>query len=220
MTGVAADPREEVVRYGRLIRSRGLAIGTSGNLSLRLPDGTIAVSPASLDYDAMTTDDVVILDAASGKVVAGGRRPSSETPLHLAIYAARPAVGAIVHSHSPFATTFSTARRPIPAVHYVAALLVAPGGDQVRCASYATFGTRELAAKALAALGDDSAVLLANHGAVTVGTTLASAFVRAERVEELAMLAWRAEAIGGAVLLTAGELDAARDQMGRHPTQR
>jgi L-fuculose-phosphate aldolase len=171
-----------------------------------------------MEYDELSVEDVVIV-TADGSPSEGRRRPSSELPLHLAVFAARPDVGAIVHTHSPFATAFSTARREIPAVHYVLAPLVAPGHDRLRVAPYATFGTEELARGAATTLADDNACLLANHGAVAVGRTLASAFARAERVEELAMLAWRAEQIGGPVLLTADDLDRAREQMARFPRQ-
>jgi len=210
--------RTEIVRVARQLRARGLAIGTSGNVGARLVDGRIAITPSSMDYDEMGPDDVVIVEA-DGKPAAGRHSPSSELPLHVAVFAARPDVQAIVHTHSPFATAFSAVRREIPAVHYVLAPLVAPGRDAVRIATYATFGTEELARNAVDALGDDQAVLLANHGAIAVGTTLMSALGRAERVEELAMLAWRAEQLGGAVLLDAHELDRVRTQMSRFPGQ-
>jgi L-fuculose-phosphate aldolase len=212
------EARGEVVRVARQLRERGLAVGTSGNVGIRLDDGRIAITPSSMEYDELTVEDVVIVEA-DGRPSEGRRSPSSELPLHLGVFAARPDVRAIVHSHSPFATTFAIARREIPAVHYVMALLVAPGRDTLRVAGYATFGTRELADEAVAALGGDNACLLANHGAIAVGGTLASALGRAERVEELAMLAWRAERLGGPVLLTAAELDAAREQMARIPRQ-
>jgi L-fuculose-phosphate aldolase len=216
-----ADPAPtaiEIVPVARQLRARGLAIGTSGNVGARLDDGRIAITPSSMDYDAMTPDDIVIV-MPDGSPSAGRRRPSSELPLHLALFAARPDVSAIVHTHSPFATTFAAARREIPAVHYVLAALVAPGHDTLYVAAYATFGSEELARNAVVALGADNACLLASHGAIAVGRSLASALSRAERVEELAMLAWRAEQMGGAVRLTAAQLDDARDQMARFPTQ-
>jgi L-fuculose-phosphate aldolase len=211
--------RAGIVRVARELAARGLAVGTSGNVGARLDDGRIAITPSSMAYDEMTAEDIVIV-GPDGSVADGRNRPSSELPIHLAILAARPEVTAIVHTHSPFATAFSVARREIPAVHYVLAPLVAPGRDSIRCAPYATFGTEELARHAVATLGDDHAVLLANHGAVAVGRTLHGALGRAERVEELAMLAWRVEQIGGATLLTADQLDQARDQMARFPRQR
>jgi L-fuculose-phosphate aldolase len=218
MSHAVREARGEVVRTARLLRERGLAVGTSGNVGVRLDDGRIAITPSSMDYDELTVEDVAIV-TADGDASDGRRSPSSELPLHVAVFAARPDVRAIVHSHSPFATTFSVARREIPAVHYVLAMLVAPGRDALRVAPYATFGTPELAASVAATLGQDQACLLANHGAIAVGRTLQSAFGRAERVEELAMFAWRAERLGGAVLLSADELDAARDQMSRFPRQ-
>lgn len=218
MTEDVAAVRSEIVRVARLLRERGLAVGTSGNVAARLDDGRIAITPSTMDYDEMTADDVVIVEA-DGSPSESRNRPSSELPLHLAVFAARPAIRAIVHTHSPFATTFGAARREIPAVHYVLALLVAPGRDTIRVAPYATFGTDELARDVAATLGDDNAVLIANHGAIAVAGSLASALGRAERVEELAMLAWRAEQIGGATLLDATELDRVRDQMSRFPKQ-
>ena len=213
------ETRAEIVRIGRLIQARGLAIGTSGNVGARLDDGRLAITPSTMDYDDMTPDDIVIVEA-DGSPSEGRHRASSELALHIAIFAARPDVRAIVHTHSPFATTWAVARRAVPAVHYVLAVLVAPGRDTLRVAEYATFGTEKLARNAVAALGGDNAVLLANHGAVVVAGTLRSALGRAERVEELAMLAWRAEQIGGATLLDAAELDRVREQMARFPRQR
>ena len=219
MTDFVAEIRAEIVRVARLLRTRGLAIGTSGNVGARLADGRIAVTPSTMDYDEMTADDVVIVEA-DGSPSEGPHTPSSELAIHVRILAARPDVGAIVHSHSPFATAFAAARRPIPAVHYVLASLVAAGHRELRVAPYATFGTDELARNVVATLGDDHAVLLANHGAVAVAESLRAALRRAERVEELAMLAWRAEQIGGPTLLSAEDLNRARDQMARFPRQR
>jgi L-fuculose-phosphate aldolase len=218
MSGDADAIRAEVVRVARALRERGLAIGTSGNVGARLADGRIAITPATMDYDDMTADDIVIVEP-DGSPSEGHRQPSSELRIHLGIFDTRPDVGGIVHSHSPYATAYAVARREVPAVHYVLALLVGPGRDTLRVAPYATFGTEELARNAVATLGADHAVLLANHGAIAVGGSLATALGRAERVEELAMLAWRAEQLGGATVLDAAELDRVRDQMDRFPVQ-
>ncbi len=210
--------RHEIVRVAQLLRDRGLAVGTSGNVGARLADGRIAITPSTMDYDDMTADDVVVIEA-DGSPSEGRRTPSSEVRIHVEVFAARPDVTAIVHTHSPFATTWAAARRPVPAVHYILALLVGPGRDTLRVAPYATFGTAELARNAVATLADDDACLLANHGVIAVAGSLASALGRAERVEELAMLAWRAERLGGATLLSSEDLDRVRDQMARFPTQ-
>ena len=210
--------RVEIVRVARALRQRGLAIGTSGNVGARLADGRIAITPSTTDYDLMSPADIVIVEA-DGSPSEGPLSPSSELRIHVEMLAARRDVMAIVHTHSPFATTFAAARRPVPAAHYVMAPLVAPGRDTLRVAPYATFGTAELARNAVETLGADNACLLANHGAIAVAGSLASALGRAERVEELAMLAWRAEQIGGAMTLDADELDRVRDQMARFPRQ-
>ena len=214
----AAAIRNEIVGVARALRERGLAIGTSGNVGAWLDDGRIAITPSTMDYDEMTPDDVVIV-GADGSPSEGRHRPSSELALHVAVFAARPNVRAIVHTHSPFAATYAAVRRPVPAAHYILALLVGPGRDTLNVARYATFGTEELARNAVEALGGDNAVLLANHGAIAVAGSLRSALARAERVEELAMIAWRAEQLGGATLLDAAELDRVREQMGRFPRQ-
>ncbi len=213
-----AGTTAEVARIAGELRRRGLAIGTSGNVSARLADGRIAMTPANMDADEMAPEDVVIL-AADGAVTEGRRQPSSELRIHVEVLAARPDVQAIVHTHSPYATTFAINRRPIPAVHYVLAMLVQPGRDSIRVAPYATFGTADLARNVVATLGADHGVLLASHGAIAVGATLEIALGRAERIEELAMLAWRAEQLGGPTLLDAEELDRVRDQMARFPPQ-
>ena len=214
--------RAEIVRVARLLRSRGLAIGTSGNVGARLGDGRIAVTPSTMDYDEMTPADVVLLHP-DGAPSEGRHRPSSEFRIHVEIFAARPDVDAIVHTHSPFATAWSAMRRDVPAFHYVLAPLVAAGRQTLRVAPYATFGTAELARNAVTTLDADHGVLLANHGAVAVSRTLAGALLRAERIEELAMIATRVTGLAGAGIkaraLTAAELDDARDQMSRHPLQ-
>jgi L-fuculose-phosphate aldolase len=151
----------------------------------------------------MSPKDVVVLDA-SGAVVAGKRIPSSEWRMHAAAYAARPDAGAVVHTHSVFATTFACLREEIPAVHY----LVGFAGKCVPVAPYATYGSVELASHAAEALaGGVNAVLLANHGLLAVGADLRAAFGVAEEIELVARIAWQARAIGEAVVLPDDEMD-------------
>jgi L-fuculose-phosphate aldolase len=204
--------RDAITAAGRRLLEEGLLRGSSGNLSVRLIDGRVAITPAAVPYDEMEGDDVVVIGGAEF-AARGGRRPSSEYRLHLAVYAARADVGAIVHTHSPFATTFAAAHEPIPAVHYVIASLLDPGSDRIRVAPYATFGTQQLADACVATLGADNAVLLASHGSVVVGPDLTTAMDRAQTVEELAELAWRARALGGARVIDRDELDRVRDQL-------
>ena len=120
MTEDSGAVRQEIVRVARLLRSRGLAIGTSGNVGARLADGRIAITPSTMDYDEMTADDIVIVEA-DGSPSEGRHRPSSELALHVAVLGARPEARAIVHTHSPFATAWAATRRPLPAAHYMLA---------------------------------------------------------------------------------------------------
>jgi L-fuculose-phosphate aldolase len=209
------EAREALVAVAQGLRMEGILAGSSGNLSIRLTDGRVAITPAAIPYDEMDGDDIVVIGGAETAAV-GNRRPSSEYRLHLAIYAARTDVGAIVHAHSPFATTFATAHEPIPAVHYVIAPLIDSRSDRIRVAPYATFGTAALAEAAVATLGADNAILLASHGSVAVAGDpgdLAAAADRSRTIEELAALAWRARALGGARVIDRDELERVRDQL-------
>jgi L-fuculose-phosphate aldolase len=173
--------REDIVAVAQAIDRAGFCPSKSGNVSARLGDGFL-VTPSGLPYAQTTPDDLLHL-ALDGAVLAGGRRPSSEWPFHAAIYKARPDASAVVHTHSPRATALACARRGIPAFHYMIALC---GGADIRCADYATFGTPELADNAVKALADRKAVLLANHGVIALGGSLAGAHQIAAEVENLA----------------------------------
>ena len=176
-----ARRRAEIVRIAQTMDRAGFAPTKSGNVSARWRDGLL-ITPSGLPYASMTADDLVVLDR-DGCVHAGTRQPSSEWPLHTAIYRVRPDAAAIVHTHSPRATALACARRRIPAFHYMIAFC---GGADVRCADYASFGTEALADNAVAALDGRKAALLANHGVVALGATLAGAYAIASEVENLA----------------------------------
>jgi L-fuculose-phosphate aldolase len=179
----------------------GLVRGTSGNVSARQGD-LVVVTPTGVDYRRLDAASVPVVDL-DGRVVDGRLAPSSELPLHLAVYRARPDVSAVVHTHSRFATTFAVLRQELPAVHY----LLARAGRRVRVAPYATYGTGELAGACVAALAGDQAVLLANHGVVAVGAGLDRALRVAEAVEEVAELCWRARCLGTPAVLPDAEMD-------------
>ncbi|HEX8093141.1 class II aldolase/adducin family protein, partial [Jatrophihabitans sp.] len=184
----------------------GLVRGTSGNVSARDPDsGAIAITPTGLGYAGMRDSDVAVL-SLDGAQLDGDLRPTSEVALHLGIYRARPDVGAVVHTHSMFATTFAVLGEQIPAVHY----LIVRAGQSVPVAPYARYGTAQLADSCVRALGSGFAVLLANHGVVAVGAGLGAAMAVAEAVEYTAELAWRARQLGVPQVLDADQLAAAR----------
>jgi L-fuculose-phosphate aldolase len=200
------DQRAAVAQACRELLATGLVRGTSGNVSVRdAASGTIAITPTGLGYTGMRGSDVAVL-SADGEQLDGDLRPTSEVALHLGIYRARPDVGAVVHTHSMFATTFAVLGEQIPAVHY----LIVRAGESVPVAPYARYGTAELAESCVRTLGSGFAVLLANHGVVAVGADLAAAMMVAEAVEYTAELAWRARQLGTPQVLDAGQLAAAR----------
>ncbi|WP_293797827.1 class II aldolase/adducin family protein [uncultured Bosea sp.] len=173
--------RQEIVAVAQAIDRAGFCPSKSGNVSARFGDGLL-ITPSGLPYVQTKPEDLIHL-GLDGTLRNGGRKPSSEWPFHVAIYQARPDAQAIVHTHSPRATALSCTRRGIPAFHYMIALC---GGADVRCAEYATFGTPELAENAVKALEGRKAVLLANHGVIALGQTLAGAHTIVAEVENLA----------------------------------
>lgn len=178
--------REQIISTCRQLGTLGLNQGTSGNISARVsgnPADGFLLTPTSLDYDAMQPADIVHV-AADG-ICHGRARPSSELPFHRAIFQARPDARAIIHTHSTHATAVSCLRRHLPAIHYLVALF---GGNDIRCTEYATFGTEELSAHILRALAGRRAALMANHGLIVVGDTLAHALSLTVEAEQLAKL--------------------------------
>jgi L-fuculose-phosphate aldolase len=197
---VAAVRREIVEACRRMLHS-GLVTGTSGNVSVRVAD-TIVITPSGVDYEQMTPAQLSVLDLNDGAIVDVGDPPSSEAPLHLAVYRTSDA-RAVVHTHSPWATALGLVRDTLPNVHYAIRAL----GGPVRVAPYATFGSRELAENVSHALQDRRAALMRNHGAVAVGTTLSEASANAEKLEWLCQLYCRAALHGEPAALTDKQLD-------------
>lgn len=199
------DLRLELVRTAQQMSALGLTPGMSGNVSARCPGGLL-VTPSGMPYAELGPDDLVEI-ALDGAVGAGQRAPSTEWRLHRDLLVARPDVAAIVHTHSLFCTSVSTLRRPIPAIHY---MVVLAGGEEIPCADYATFGTEELARNAVTALAGTDACLLANHGMVALGSTLAAALKLAAEVETLASQYWHASQLGTPHVLDHAELERVR----------
>lgn len=192
--------RAELIATARRMNALGINQGKSGNLSHRIPEGFL-VTPTGMDYDALKPADIVAMSFDGSH--QGSRLPSSEWRFHRDIMAARPEVNAVLHAHSVFATTLACLGREIPAFHYMVAVA---GGDTVRCAPYATFGTEELSRHAVAALEDRKACLLANHGMIAVGASLQDVLRLAVEVETLAAIYWRALQIGKPNLLDRAEM--------------
>jgi len=179
-----------------LLRS-GLVEGTAGNLSARLPDGNVVLSPSSLPYETMTPADLVVCDL-EGKVLAGERAPTSEKALHLACLRRYPELGAVIHSHAKYATMFAITRRPIPCVIEEFDVYV---GGEVPVADYRLTGSDELGEEVSRHVAARGAVLMANHGLLTVGKDLAGALKVARLVERTAEIVWGAQALGPVVPL-------------------
>lgn len=170
-----------VVAACRVLGSSGLSHGTSGNVSVRAGAHGFFISPTGMAYETLEADDIPLV-SAEGRWF-GRRRPSSEWRFHRDIFKRRGDVGAIVHTHSRNATALACTGRGIPAFHYMVARA---GGQDIRCASYHTFGTQGLSDAAVTALQDRRACLLANHGVIAVGKDLPAALALADEVEELA----------------------------------
>ncbi|MDR0441498.1 MAG: class II aldolase/adducin family protein [Candidatus Accumulibacter sp.] len=199
-----SESRRRLIETARRMAPANLNRGAAGNLSARVrengEDGYL-ITPSGMDYDDLSPADIVFmrLDGAP----RGCRKPSSEWRFHHDIYAQRPEAGAILHAHAPFAASLSCLRRDIPPFHYMIARF---GGDTIRCAGYATFGTQALSDNALAALRGRCACLLANHGMLVFGKTPERAFALAVEFEALCEQYWRASLLGEPALLPPDEM--------------
>ena len=203
-----AAERRAIVAHAQAAIAAGLSTGTSGNLSVRVDDGVL-ITPSGVDPAEMAPEQICLVPSDGGEPI-GPLRPSSEVPMHMAVYRSTDAA-AIVHTHPEFATAISLTHDELPAVHYTINGL----GGPVRVAPYATFGTDELAQNITEALEGRSGALLQNHGMVTCGASIRQAFERSVLLEWLAALYWRALQIGTPRILSDTELDAVREQSHR-----
>jgi len=207
MSGTGGSPtlRAAIIATARAMNAQGINRGKSGNVSARLPGGRFngfLITPTGLPYDTMKVRDIVAV--AAGGEARSARLPSSEWRFHHDLYQARGDLRALVHAHSPFATALACMPRGIPSFHYMVA---AAGGPDIRCAPYRTFGTQALADQVVAAMEGRRACLLANHGMIAGGGSLAEALALAVEVEGLAEIYWRALQLGEPALLSAREMD-------------
>jgi len=205
---IEADLRQRVVETARALNASGINQGTSGNVSARI-DGGLLITPTSLPYEQMQAADLVALDLQGQPLHEGQRRPSSEWRLHADILRQRPEAQAVVHCHSTSATALACHGRGIPAFHYMVAVA---GGVDVRCAPYALFGTQIFSDLALAALEGRQAALLAQHGQVTLATSLQQALRLAIEVETLARMYLQALQLGEPRVLDVAQMAAVQQQ--------
>jgi len=195
--------RQIIVNHGKKMVASGLVKSTGGNLSLSNDDKSLlAITPTRTSYETMQPKDVAIIDFL-GNQVEGLLKPSSEIQFHLDLINQRPDIYAVVHTHSPHATTLACLGWELPAIHY----LIGHAGYQVPVAPYATFGTKELSESICRTIGKGNAVLMANHGLVTVGETLEKAYLRAELVEFVAQIYLQSRAVGDPNLISKENMD-------------
>lgn len=177
--------KEEILQTSKKAFSQRLFAGTSGNLSCYLKDeGKVIITPGSVRYETMTIEDLVVIDI-EGNVLEGYNKPSSEWRMHNVIYKQRPDVTAVVHTHSPYATSFAVVDRTIPTI--LIEMIPFLGGD-VENAKFGLPGTEEVGIEALKVLTDKGGCLMENHGVLTIGNSIKQAFTRAEYVEDAAKI--------------------------------
>jgi L-fuculose-phosphate aldolase len=180
--------RNKIIEYGLKLKDKNLVKLTGGNLSIyNRKENLIAISPSGIPYENIKTEDVVIIDP-QGQIVEGKNKPSTEYRIHTRIYRNLKEINAVIHTHPTYCTTISSMKEEIPPIHY----LIAYAGQKVPCAKYAPFGTKQLARNTLKALGNKyKAVLLANHGLVTIGEDIKEALNITEIIEYVAEIFYR-----------------------------
>ena len=198
---------------GREFLGTGMTVATGGNISLRVPgEGVMIITPSGMDYRTLAGEDMCILEVETGKQVEGERTPSSETPMHLAVYRKRDDFNAVAHTHPPYCTAFSMIRESIPLVHYLIPVL----GSSIPVAEYATYGTEAMGPAALAALEESAAVILPNHGLLTAGADITQAVNRSGIAEYIAHSYALARGLGTPVILPDKEAGNLREQFGKY----
>ena len=193
--------RSEIIKYSRMLNSKKLSALRSGNISSRYKDGFL-ITPSGKKYSTLKNKDIVFIPL-SGKFEKKNGSPSSEWKFHQDIYVSKKEANAIVHAHSTNATAVSTHKRGIPPFHYMVAMA---GGHDIKCAKYATFGTRELSKNILKALKDRKACLIANHGQIVFEKNLMKAFELAEEVENISLQYITSLKLGKPKILSLGEM--------------
>ncbi len=195
--------REQVIEYSLKLLSEGLTNGTAGNVSIfNREEGLVAISPTGVNYSELTPEMISIVDL-EGKLIEG-LKPSSELEMHMILYRNREDVNAVIHTHPVYTTVLACLRQDLLAIDYMIAVT---GATKVRCAEYASYGTKELAENAYKAMGSSLAVILANHGLTTAGKDIANAFNITVQVEYISNLYIKARNIGEPIILPDNEMN-------------
>ena len=195
--------REQVIEYSLKLLSEGLTNGTAGNVSIfNREKGLVAISPTGVNYSELTPEMISVVDL-NGKLIEG-LKPSSELEMHMILYRNREDVNAVIHTHPVYTTVLACLREDLPAIDYMIAVT---GATKVKCAEYASYGTKELAENAYKAMGSSLAVILANHGLTTAGKDIANAFNITVQVEYISNLYIKARNIGEPIILPDNEMN-------------
>jgi hypothetical protein len=195
--------REQVIEYSLKLLSEGLTNGTAGNVSIfNREEGLAAISPTGVNYSELTPEMISIVDLE--KKLIEGLKPSSELEMHMILYRNREDVNAVIHTHPVYTTVLACLRQDLPAIDYMIAVT---GATKVKCAEYASYGTKELAENAYKAMGSSLAVILANHGLTTAGKDIANAFNITVQVEYISNLYIKARNIGEPIILPDNEMN-------------
>ena len=195
--------REQVIEYSLKLLSEGLTNGTAGNVSIfNREEGLVAISPTGVNYSELTLEMISIVDL-EGKLIEG-LKPSSELEMHMILYRNREDVNAVIHTHPVYTTVLACLRQDLPAIDYMIAVT---GATKVKCAEYASYGTKELAENAYKAMGSSLAVILANHGLTTAGKDIANALNITVQVEYISNLYIKAKNIGEPIVLPDNEMN-------------
>lgn len=213
MGGINMDYKEQLVEAGKMMLHSGLTVETWGNISLRDPEtGLIYLTPSGMPYDTVVPDDMIVMDG-EGNIIEGKRKPTIEYLMHLGIMKNRPDVNAIIHTHPLYSQVFALLHEDIPPVIDEAAQTF---GESVRVSEYALPGSREMAENVIKALGNNSACLIANHGAVCVGKELKTAFKTCKVLEMVANIYYMARNIGEPKPISEENIAAMRDFVLNH----
>jgi L-fuculose-phosphate aldolase len=200
---ILEQERKDVIKYLNKMSNSKLSPGTTGNISIRCSDsGNIAISPTGMEYETLSPSDIVVIDS-KGNTVDGNKKPTSELSFHLSLYNSRKDIHAIVHTHSPNATTVACLGEELPPVHY----MIACSGNKVPLAKYHTFGTNELADEVVEKIKNYNAVLMENHGVIALGKTIKKAYDCAESVEFVSEVYLKAKSVGKPNIIPDSEMD-------------
>ena len=209
--------RKQLVEAGRQLLGTGMTVATGGNASIcSRTEGLVAITPSGMNYTTLRPEDMCILELDSGKQIEGDRTPSSETPMHLTVFRSRKDAVAVVHTHPPYITAFSIIREAIPLVHYLIPVM----GPYLPVADYATYGTEDMGPAAVAKLEIADAVILPNHGLLTVAESLEKAIYKSDISEYIAQSYYLARQMGTPVVLDEEELENLRKQFRMYGQQK